>query len=126
MRTRLMIVPLAAAILACGGSSDSTGPGTTGGGGGGGGGTTPVATTAVSMKSRAFTPKAIKLASGATVTWTNADAEPHNVIFDSGNVPASGTVDGGGNAALAMPTIAGTYAYHCSFHAGMSGSVVVQ
>ena len=124
MRPRLIFVPLAAAILACGGSSDSTGPVNTGGGGGGG--TTPVATTAVSMKSRAFTPKAIKVAGGATVTWTNADGEAHNVIFDSGNVPASGTVDGGGNAALAMPTIAGTYAYHCSFHAGMSGSVVVQ
>jgi plastocyanin len=120
-----MIVPLAAAILACGGSSDSTGPGTTGGGGGGGG-TTPVATTAVSMRNRAFTPKAIKVTSGATVTWTNADGESHNVIFDTGNVPASGTVDAGGNAALAMPAAAGTYAYHCSFHAGMTGSVVVQ
>ena len=69
---------------------------------------------------------AIKVAGGATVTWTNADGEAHNVIFDSGNVPASGTVDAGGNAALVMPAAAGTYAYHCSFHAGMTGSVVVQ
>jgi plastocyanin len=126
MRPRLIFVPLAAVILACGGSSDSTGPGTTGGGGGGGGTTTPVATTAVSMQNRAFTPKAIKVAAGATVTWTNASAEAHNVIFDSGNVPASGTVDAGGNAALLMPAAAGTYAYHCSFHAGMNGSVFVQ
>ena len=127
MRPRLIFVPLAAAVLACGGSSDSTGPGTTGGGGGGGGGTTtPVATTAVSMQNRAFTPKAIKVAAGATVTWTNASGEAHNVIFDSGDVDGSGTVPAGGNAALDMPAAAGTYAYHCSFHAGMTGSVVVQ
>ena len=123
MRSRMIYAPLAAAILACGGSSDSTGPGTTGGGGGGG---TPVATTAVSMRNRAFTPKAIKVAASATVTWTNADGEAHNVIFDGGDVPASGTVAAGENTALAMPAAAGTYAYHCSFHAGMNGSVVVQ
>ena len=123
MRARLMFVPLAAAILACGGSSDSTGPVNTGGGGGGG---TVVATNAVDMKNRAFTPAAIKVASGATVTWTNADGEAHNVTFDSGGVPASGTMAAGANKALVMPTAAGTYQYHCTFHAGMTGSVQVQ
>jgi plastocyanin len=78
------------------------------------------------MKSRAFTPKAIKVDAGATVTWTNADAEAHNVTFDNASLPASGTVAGGGNAALVMPAVAGTYAYHCTFHSGMNGSVVVQ
>jgi plastocyanin len=125
MRARLMLVPLAAAILACGGSSDSTGPGTGGGGGGGGGGT-PVATTAVTMQNRAFTPTAIKVAAGATVTWTNSDAESHNVTFDGAAVPASGNIVAGANKALAMPAVAGTYPYHCTLHAGMNGSVVVQ
>ncbi|MFL5620818.1 MAG: plastocyanin/azurin family copper-binding protein [Gemmatimonadaceae bacterium] len=120
----MMILPLAAAILACGGSSDSTGPGT--GGGGGGGGTTPVATTAVTMASRAFSPPAIRVAAGATVTWTNSDGEAHNVTFANAAVPASGTIAGGANKALVMPAVAGTYNYTCTFHSGMNGSVQVQ
>lgn len=129
MRSRLMILPLAAVILACGGGSDSTAPVTTGGTGnttGGTGGTSAVATTAVDMKNLAFTPAAIKVASGATVTWTNQDGTAHNVTFDGGAVPASGTINAGTNKALTMPTAAGTYTYKCTFHAGMSGSVVVQ
>ena len=127
MRPRLMFVPLAAAILACGGSSDSTGPGTTGGGGGGGGGgTAPVATTAVEMKGLAFTPAAIKVTSGATVTWTNSDNTGHNITFANAAVAPSGTVAAGVNKALVMPTAAGTYPYSCTIHPGMSGSVQVQ
>ena len=125
MRARLMFVPLAAAILACGGSSDSTGPVNTGGGGGGGGGTV-VATNAVDMKNRAFTPSAIKVAAGSTVTWTNSDGEAHNVTFAGNAVAASGTMGAGTSKALVMPATAGTYNYTCTFHAGMAGSVQVQ
>ena len=125
MRPSLMILPLALAILACGGSSDSTGPGTTGGGGGGGG-SGPVATTAVEMKSLSFTPPAIKVAGGTTVTWTNSDVGTlHNVTFDGAAVPPSGNFDSG-NKSLVMPTVAGTYTYKCTLHPGMNGSVVVQ
>lgn len=127
MRSRLMILPVAA-LLACGGGSSSTGPGTTGGNNTGGtGGTGAVATTAVQMKNTAFTPEAIKVGSGATVTWTNADGFQHNVTFDGGAVALSGPIDGGAAKALTMPTAAGTYAYHCTIHgAAMSGSVQVQ
>ncbi len=125
MRSRLMILPLAAAILACGGGSDSTGLGTTGGNNTGGGGN-PVAATAVDMQNFAFTPAAIKVASGATVTWTNTDGTSHNVTFDGGAVAASGTITAGTAKALVMPTAAGTYTYKCTFHSGMNGSVVVQ
>ena len=129
MRSSLMILPLAALMACGGGGSDATGPGTTGGtntGGNNPGGTTAVATTAVDMKSLAFTPAAIKVASGATVTWTNQDGVAHNVTFDGAAVPASGTINAGVAKALVMPTAAGTYTYKCTFHAGMSGSVQVQ
>ena len=92
MRSSLTILPLAA-LLACGGGSSSTGPGTTGGTNNppGGGGSNPVATASVEMKNTAFTPKAIKVSSGATVTWTNADGFGHNVVFDGDVVPPSPT-----------------------------------
>lgn len=123
-----MILPVAA-LLACGGGSSSTGPGTTGGttNTGGNGGTVAVATNAVVMKDIAFTPPAIKVASGATVTWTNSDGFAHNVTFDGGAVAASGTIAAGAAKALTMPTAAGTYPYHCTIHGtAMSGTVQVQ
>ena len=126
MRSSLIILPLAALLACGGGGSDSTGPGTTGGTTGGTGGN-PVATTAVSMKNTAFTPEAIKVASGAVVTWTNNDGFQHNVVFDNNAANPSGPVNAGEAKALTMPTAAGTYPYHCSIHGTvMSGSVQVQ
>ena len=128
MRSSLTILPLAA-LLACGGGSSSTGPGTTGGTNNPpvSGGSGPVATTAVQMKDNSFTPEDIKVGSGATVTWTNADGIGHNVTFDGNAVPASGTVPGGSAKALTMPTAAGTYNYHCTIHgSAMRGTVQVQ
>jgi plastocyanin len=122
MRSRLAFLPLAA-LFACGGS-DSTSPGTTTGGTNTGG-TVAVATTAVEMKGFAFTPPAIKVASGATVVWTNSDGTNHNVTFDGNAVPASGNF-ATGTKSLMMPTAAGTYTYKCTLHAGMNGSVLVQ
>jgi plastocyanin len=127
MRSRIMILPFAA-LLACGGGSDSTAPGTTGGNNPGGtGGTGAVATNAVDLKNNAFTPKAIKVSSGATVTWTNTDVgTTHNVTFDAVSIPGAGTDFNSGNMSLVMPTAAATYNYHCTHHPGMNGTVQVQ
>ena len=87
----------------------------------------PVAASAVDLPpSYRFAPADISVGAGTTVTWTNTDAAAHSVTFDGGAVPASGTVDVGTKKALTMPTAAGTYAYKCTFHPNMSGSVVVQ
>jgi len=129
MRSPLMILALAALVACGGGGSNATGPGTTGGSNTGGnntGGTGAVATTAVDMKNLAFAPGAIKVASGATVTWTNQDGTDHSVIFDGGAITGTGTVSAGAAKAAVMPTAAGTYAYHCGFHPTMTGSVQVQ
>lgn len=122
MRSRLIIVPLAV-LMACGGS-DSTTPVVPNPAGGGGGGTV-VTTTAVELKSFAFTPAAIKVAPSATVTWTNSDNVNHNVTFDGGTITGSGNF-ATGSKSLAMPATAGTYAYHCSIHPAMTGTVQVQ
>jgi plastocyanin len=73
-----------------------------------------------------FTPGAIQVSPGATVTWTwSGTGNLHNVTFanaaiaDSGN-QTSGTYD------TAMPTATGTYTYQCTNHSGMDGSVLVQ
>jgi|SRR5688572_12282210 len=119
MRSRLILLPFAALLACGGGGSDTTGPGT---GGGGGGGT--VATTSVDMQGDRFTPAAIRVAPSATVTWTNSDGYNHNVIFGGtvGTIATFAT----GTRTLQMPAAAGTYAYSCNLHTGMSGSVTVQ
>jgi plastocyanin len=124
MRSRLMLFPLAA-LLACGGS-DSTSPGVTPGGTGGTGGTTtPTVTTAVTLQGNQFAPKAIRVSPSATVTFTNSDGYPHNVTFASSTITNIGNFSSG-NATAAMPATAGTYAYSCTLHAGMNGTIQVQ
>jgi plastocyanin len=121
MRTRLLSFGLAVSIAACGG-------------GGGDGGTTPtnqnppvtpVATTSVSMKNTAFSPADIVVPAGATVTWTNDDATSHNATFSNAAI-ASTESFATGSRSVVMPTTAGTYAYTCTIHGGMNGTVKVQ
>ena len=120
MRSRLILLPFAAVVACGGGGSDTTAPGT----GGGGGGSTPVATTSVAMQTNAFTPRSIRVAPSATVTWTNSDGYAHNVVF-SGTVGAISDF-ATGSRTLQMPAAAGTYNYTCNLHPGMSGTVTVQ
>jgi plastocyanin len=126
MRTRLFSFTLAAAIIGCGGGGggDSTpttptNPGTPGTPG------QPTATTSVEMKGFAFNPPAIVVSPGATVTWTNSDNTNHNVTF-SNTAIASTTEFASGSKSIVMPTAAGTYAYTCTLHGGMNGTVKVQ
>lgn len=120
MRTRLLLFSLAVAMMGCGG-----------GGGGDSTPTTPttpaqpIATTSVTMQNFAFSPAAIVVSPGATVTWTNNDNTNHNVTFSSTSI-ASTTEFASGSKSVVMPTAAGTYAYTCTLHGGMNGSVKVQ
>jgi plastocyanin len=116
MRTHLFLAALSLAA-ACGGSSyGSTAPDTT---------TGPTVTTSVTISGIAFGPSAIRVSPGAAVTWTNNDNINHNVTFSNtaiGAVPNFST----GSSTLTMPTTSGTYAYHCTIHASMTGTVQVQ
>ena len=111
----LLSLAAAVALTGCGGSSY-------------GGGVTdpqPVPTTSVSLKNTAFSPGAIRVAAGATVQFTNNDGINHNVTFSSNTI--TGATDfATGTRSVVMPATAGTYAYHCTIHPGMTGSVVVQ
>jgi plastocyanin len=60
---------------------------------------------------------------GKTVTWTNGDTTDHTVTFDNG--PDCGHVTAsGGTVTVTFPKV-GTYAYHCTIHASMKGTVTV-
>jgi plastocyanin len=115
MRQILLAVTLALAVAGCGNDSNPAQP-TTGTG------------TAVSMRgsgaSGVFNPVTLTTTVGSTVVWTNTDNKAHTTtsntgLWSSGDVPANGTFS-------FQFTTAGTFAYRCTIHAGMTGTVIVQ
>jgi plastocyanin len=77
----------------------------------------------VAMSNFAFTSNPT-IAAGGSVTWTNQDPEAHNVVAQDGSF-ISPIVDPGGTYTRTFPSV-GTFAYLCSLHAGMTGTVTVR
>lgn len=79
---------------------------------------------AVSITNFAFDPPNLTVKAGTTVTWTNLDTEEHTVRTTKSPVVRSEVL--ATNAAFSFTfTDAGEYAYHCSIHPEMHGTVVV-
>jgi plastocyanin len=85
--------------------------------------TAATTTNAGTIKGFSFQPDVLKVKVGAKVTWTNDDTVAHTVTADT-NSFASGNLQPGGSFSFTF-TRPGTYAYHCSIHPSMHGSVVV-
>jgi plastocyanin len=96
------------------------------------GGTTP---TAVTVADGAFSPSNLTVALNTVVRWTNTGSLAHTVTADAGTFDSgqmAGATPGGtyggatpGGAFQRTFGTAGTFAYHCSNHAGMTGTVTV-
>ena len=76
----------------------------------------------VEIKQFKFGPAEVHVAVGGTVTWTNADNQKHTAT-ESGGFDA-GAIEAGSTGTATFDT-AGTFAYICSFHPFMKGTVVV-
>jgi plastocyanin len=118
-----LTVLLAVGVLAasCGGGTTGTTAGavtTAGTPGTGGGGA------AVTIKGFAFEPATVTIKAGESVTWTNQDSANHTVVADKGEF-TSGDLANGATFTFKFDT-AGTYAYKCSIHPSMTGTVIVQ
>jgi hypothetical protein len=74
------------------------------------------------------------VSAGTTVTWDNSSGIEHNVLWDdatgraaakagdgTGDMPSFAT----GTTHSRLFSTAGTYAFHCSIHFGMNGTLVV-
>ena len=120
LTTALFILVVTIALAAC---SDS------------GGSAAPAATTSqvpvspaggpptVAIKDFAFNPAGTSVAAGSKVTWTNSDTTAHTVTFDDGSAD-SGNLAPGSTFDHTFAT-AGTFAYHCTIHSQMHGTVTV-
>jgi len=56
--------------------------------------------------------------------WTNNDSIPHTTTSNASGWD-SGTIQPGGQFSSTF-SAAGTFAYHCNIHPGMTGTIVVQ
>jgi plastocyanin len=81
------------------------------------------AATVQATNSNAFTPNSVTVAEGGAVTWAFGTVE-HNVVFQTASAPANIDVSASKSVSRTFPT-AGTFAYVCSLHAGMSGTINV-
>jgi plastocyanin len=133
-RALLAVVALfavAAVVAACGGSSSAstTTPTTPPAGGG-------ANSSNVSIQNLAFTPKTLTVSPGTTVTWTNNDSTPHNVVSSvsislnsaTTSTFASTTMSQGQTFSFTF-TKKGVYFYECTIHKAlpaMHGEVIVK
>ena len=85
--------------------------------------TTAATANAATIKGFSFQPDVLKVKVGTKVTWTNDDTVAHTVTGDT-NSFASGELRPGSSFSFTF-TRPGTYAYHCSIHPSMHGSVVI-
>jgi plastocyanin len=112
---------LVALITGCGGGSSMSTPTTP---------TTPAAATVTIQTSArtlgvaAFVPNPVTVSAGATLTWSNTDSTTHDMVSDSG-IWDSGRIAPGDRFNFTFPS-RGSFPFHCSIHAGMVGTVVVQ
>ncbi len=81
-----------------------------------------------SLTTDAYQPNPVQVSTGATVTWTNDDAQPHTATSGENATP-DGTFDSGIMAPAATFehtfAAAGEYPYFCILHPNMVGTVSV-
>jgi plastocyanin len=71
-----------------------------------------------------FSPGTITVKIGSSVTWTNKDSTTHTITSDTGAFN-SGNLSQGATFSYTFAD-RGTFAYHCSIHPTMKGTVIVQ
>jgi plastocyanin len=77
-----------------------------------------------SQKQGAYQPNPVTVPASQSVTWTWEDqGNQHSVTADDGSFESC--LQGAGSTFTTTFAKAGTYAYHCSIHPNMKGSVTV-
>lgn len=91
----------------------------------GGAAPAPVAGNAVAIKNFAFSPAALTVKVGTTVTWTNQDTDAHTVTSQNNTGPLASAALNTGQAYSYTFTKPGTYSYLCTIHPFMTATVTV-
>ena len=79
---------------------------------------------ASTLTTTAYSPNPVNVTVGSTVTWINNDNIAHTSTANNG-AWSSPSIAAGGQFSTTFTT-AGSFAYHCTIHPGMVGTVNVQ
>jgi len=74
---------------------------------------------------QSYAPNPTTVRVGQTVAWKNNDTTVHDATQDASRFQ-TGTINAGSTSAPVTMSTAGTFAYHCTIHPGMVGTLVVQ
>ncbi len=83
----------------------------------------------VTLKGFTFSPANLTVKKGTTVTFVNMDSVTHTVTSGSGGTKDGKfdqSIDGSGGAAKITFDTVGTFAYFCTIHQSMKGTITVQ
>lgn len=108
----LVAVLALSSLVACGGGDDDN-EGAAGGGGKG-----------VTVESSSFKPSTVSAKVGDTVAWTFKDSFDHTVTADDKSFDSGAKKSGDPSFEHTFAT-AGTFAYKCTIHPSMTGTVTV-
>jgi len=122
----ILALGLVLALVGCGGSGDGDSTGY-------GGSTTPPAEdtpgstsgtsgTTITEEGLAFSPTTLTVKVGDTVTFTNNDSAPHNVLIDDQELGTQGQ----GDSKTWTATAAGSFPFSCTVHPSMTGEITVE
>ena len=79
----------------------------------------------IQIRNFAFAPNTLTVPVGTRVTWINRDDEPHLVTSAGHQFAPSPALDTSESYAVTFSK-PGTYAYYCSIHPMMVGTIIVQ
>jgi plastocyanin len=122
------VLLVAATIVGCGGGSSSSNSNPVAPTPATGGGATGAADVTITINGMAgeqsFSPSPGSVKVGQTVAWRNSDSLPHTATADGGAFD-TGTIAPGATSNPITMSAAGSFAYHCSIHPSMVGSLTV-
>lgn len=79
----------------------------------------------VDISGFAYCPSSRTVTAGVEVVWINLDLAPHTVTYDGPDGRLDSGSMGQGQRWATRFDLPGTYQYYCRFHAGMTGTIVV-
>lgn len=80
----------------------------------------------ITIQNFQFSPSSLTVKAGDTVTFTNTDSVSHTIVSDDGTTFNTGSLAQGQSSSFKAPAKTGTYAFHCSIHPTMTGTLIVK
>ena len=80
----------------------------------------------ITMEDFAFSPAKPQVRPGEKITVVNKDSAAHTVTATKGDAFDTGSVAGGESGTFTAPSKAGEYAFVCTFHPNMTGTLIVR